>query len=121
MTAVFIALVLMTTPGPPLNAVETARAEAIMQEIRCVVCDGQSIADSDAALAMDMRYFVQVRVARGDDSAAIRAELAERYGDEVLLRPTFEWRTLPLWLAPLILLLAGGGMLVFAGRGGQKS
>lgn len=120
MTAILAALFLMTTPGPALNAVETARAEAIMQEIRCVVCDGQSIADSDAALAQDMRRFVRVRVARGDDSAAIRAELAERYGDEVLLRPPFDWRTLPLWLAPLIFLLAGGGMLVLAGRGGRK-
>ncbi|MEE2567311.1 cytochrome c-type biogenesis protein [Hyphobacterium marinum] len=116
MIALVTAILLTATPGPTLNAVETARAEAIMQEIRCVVCAGQSIADSDAALAQDMRHFIRVRVARGDDAASIRAELAQSYRDEVLLRPPFDWRTLPLWLAPLIFLLAGGGMLIMASR-----
>tara|TARA_R110002072_G_C7684584_1_gene511727 strand:+ start:144 stop:503 length:360 start_codon:yes stop_codon:yes gene_type:complete len=116
MIALLVALGLAATPGPALSAIETAEAQAIMQQIRCVVCDGQSIADSDAALAQDMRVFVTSRVAAGQNAADIRAALAERYGDEVLLRPPMDWRTAPLWLAPLLLLIFGGGMLVLAAR-----
>ena len=114
---VLIALALLMTPAATqLNAVETARAESIMQEIRCVVCAGQSIADSDAALALDMQEYVRARVAAGSNAAEIRASLSERYGDEVLLRPPMDWRTAPLWLAPLFLLIGGLGLFFMASR-----
>ena len=116
MTGITLAIALLITPGTPLTAVETARAEAIMQEIRCVVCAGQSIADSDAALALDMQAYVRVRVAEGRNAAEIRASLSERYGDEVLLRPPMDWRTAPLWLAPALLLLGGLGLLFAASK-----
>lgn len=99
-----------------LTPAQEDEAHAIMQEIRCVVCAGQSIADSDAALAEDMRGFVRERVAAGDAAADVRAALAARYGDAVLLRPPFAWHTAVLWLLPLALLAGGGTMLFTASR-----
>ena len=78
-----------------------------MQELRCLVCQGQSIADSDADLAGDMRALVRERIAAGDSPAAIRAWLIERYGDWVTFRPPVQPLTWPLWAAPILLLAAG--------------
>jgi len=86
---------------------QEARAQALMQELRCLVCQGQSIADSDADLAGDMRALVRERIAAGDSPAAIRAWLIERYGDWVTFRPPVQPLTWPLWAAPILLLAAG--------------
>ncbi|MEN0652553.1 MULTISPECIES: cytochrome c-type biogenesis protein [Hyphobacterium] len=99
-----------------LSPVQEDQARAIMQEINCVVCSGQSIADSDAALAQDMREFVRRRVAEGDRASEVRAALASHYGDEVLMRPPFAWRTAFLWVLPVLLLIGGGAMMVSASR-----
>lgn len=88
-----------------------ARAEALMQELRCLVCQGQSIADSDAELAADMRDLVRRRIAAGEQPSDIRAWLIERYGTWISYRPTAEPTTWPLWAAP-ILLLGTGAVLV---------
>ena len=85
-----------------------ARAEALMQELRCLVCQGQSIADSDAELAADMRDLVRRRIAAGEKPSDIRAWLIERYGTWISYRPTTEPATWPLWLAPLVLIGIGG-------------
>lgn len=85
-----------------------ARAEALMQELRCLVCQGQSIADSDAELAADMRDLVRRRIAAGEEPSEIRAWLIERYGTWISYRPTAEPATWPLWLAPLLLIGIGG-------------
>src|SRR5215216_315673 len=69
---------------------QEARADALMEELRCLVCQGQSIADSDAELAGDMRALVRERIADGDDPTAIRAWLVERYGDWVSFKPPVE-------------------------------
>lgn len=87
---------------------QEARAQALMQTIRCVVCQGQSIADSDADLAGDMRAIVRQRIAGGEKPEAIRAWLVSRYGRWVSYRPPVEPLTWPLWAAPLVLLLIGG-------------
>ncbi|MGH6784522.1 MAG: cytochrome c-type biogenesis protein, partial [Sphingomicrobium sp.] len=87
---------------------EEARAMALMQELRCLVCQGQSIADSDAELAGDMRDLVRRRIAAGERPGAIRAWLIERYGSWISYKPTTEPAALLLWLVPLVLLLAGG-------------
>lgn len=84
-----------------------ARAEALMQELRCLVCQGQSIADSDAELAADMRDLVRRRIAAGEKPSDIRAWLIERYGTWISYRPTAEPATWPLWAAPLLFLAAG--------------
>jgi len=87
---------------------QEASAQALMEEIRCLVCQGQSIADSDAELASDMRDMVRRRIASGEKPSAIRAWLIERYGPWISYRPPAEPVTWPLWIAPILLLLAGG-------------
>ena len=93
---------------------QEAKAQALMEELRCLVCQGQSIADSDADLAGDMRDLVRRRIAAGEKPEAIRAWLIERYGDRISYRPTAEPINWPLWAAPVILLIFGGAMV--AGR-----
>jgi len=84
-----------------------ARARALMEELRCLVCQGQSIADSDAEIAGDMRHLVRSRIAAGEPPGQIRAWLVERYGHWVSYRPPSEPIGWPLWAAPLVLLGLG--------------
>ncbi|MFL6755470.1 MAG: cytochrome c-type biogenesis protein CcmH [Sphingomicrobium sp.] len=86
---------------------QEAKAQALMAELRCLVCQGQSIADSDAELAGDMRDLVRRRIAAGEQPAAIRAWLVQRYGTWISYKPTAEPAAWPLWLAPLALLALG--------------
>lgn len=90
---------------------QEARAKALMEELRCLVCQGQSIADSNAELAGDMRALVRQRIAAGESPEQVRAWLVERYGDWVSYRPPVEPVTWPLWAAPLLLLLGGAWLL----------
>jgi cytochrome c-type biogenesis protein CcmH len=85
-----------------------ARARALSQELRCLVCQNQSIDDSNAELARDLRVLVRERLSAGDSDAAVLAFVEARYGEFVLLRPRLRLHTLLLWLTPL-LLLAGAG------------
>jgi cytochrome c-type biogenesis protein CcmH len=84
-----------------------ARARALSRELRCMVCQNQSIDDSDAPLAKDLRVLVRERITKGDSDEQVMDFLVSRYGEFVLLKPTFEWHTAILWLTPLIVLLAG--------------
>ncbi|MBV9970831.1 MAG: cytochrome c-type biogenesis protein CcmH [Xanthobacteraceae bacterium] len=93
-----------------------ARARALSRELRCMVCQNQSIDDSDAPLAKDLRVLVRERLTKGDSDEQVIAFLVSRYGEFVLLKPTFEWHTAILWLTPLIVLLAGATALVAAVR-----
>ena len=93
---------------------QEAQATALMEELRCLVCQGQSIADSDAEIAGDMRDLVRRRIASGERPSAVRAWLVERYGNWVSYRPPSGPIAWPLWLAPLLLL--GGGALVARSR-----
>ena len=88
-----------------------AKAEALMEELRCLVCQGQSIADSDAELAGDMRDLVRRRIAAGDKPADIRSWLIRRYGTWISYKPTDEPAAWPLWLAPLALLAVGAFLI----------
>jgi cytochrome c-type biogenesis protein CcmH len=90
---------------------QEAQAQALMEQIRCLVCQGQSIADSDAELAGDMRDLVRRRIAAGDKPDTIRAWLIQRYGTWISYKPTAEPAAWPLWLAPLALLLVGAFLL----------
>lgn len=83
------------------------QARALMETLRCVVCQGQSIADSDADMAGEMRALVRQRIARGEAPEAVRTWLIARYGDYVSYAPPLRAATLPLWLAPLVLLALG--------------
>src|ERR1700759_484758 len=90
-------------PDPRLEA----RARALSHELRCMVCQNQSIDDSDAPLAHDLRVLVRDRLKAGDSDGQVIDFLAARYGEFVLLKPRFEWHNAPLWLAPLALLIVG--------------
>ena len=90
---------------------QEAQAQALMEQLRCLVCQGQSIADSDAELAGDMRDLVRRRIAAGEKPGAIRAWLIQRYGTWISYKPTAEPAAWPLWLAPLALLLVGAWLI----------
>jgi len=85
-----------------------ARAREISAGLRCLVCQNQSIDDSDAPLARDLRILVRERLQAGDSDTAVRDYLVARYGDFILLKPPFEAGTLLLWLTPVLALVAGG-------------
>ena len=89
------------------------RAREISSGLRCLVCQNQSIDDSDAQLAKDLRLLVRERLVAGDSDQDVRNYLVQRYGEFVLLKPTFKAHNLLLWLAP-VLVLALGALGVFA-------
>jgi cytochrome c-type biogenesis protein CcmH len=88
-----------------------ARARVISQELRCMVCQNQSIDDSDATIAKDLRLLVRERLSAGDSDSQVIAYIHARYGDFVLLRPPFNPSTFLLWLTPFLILMAAGFML----------
>jgi cytochrome c-type biogenesis protein CcmH len=100
-----------------------ARARVLSKELRCMVCQNQSIDDSDAPLARDLRILVRERLQAGDSDAQVIDFLVARYGEFVLLKPRLSWHTALLWLGPAAVLLIGAfGLLLVArryrGRGG---
>jgi cytochrome c-type biogenesis protein CcmH len=99
-------------PDPQLES----RARGLSHQLRCMVCQNQSIDDSDAPLAHDLRVLVRERLKAGDSDPQVIDFLVARYGEFVLLKPRFEWHTAPLWLAPIALLLVGGLTLFVAVR-----
>ena len=112
---VLLALLLLLTPATALDPGEALadpilekRARALSQELRCLVCQNQSIDDSDAPLARDLRQMVRDRLLAGDDDDAIRAAVVERYGEFALFRPRIGPHTALLWAMPLLILLLGG-------------
>ena len=84
-----------------------AQASALMQTLRCLVCQGQSIADSDADMAADMRALVRERISAGETPDQVRQWLIDRYGDYVSYDPPLSAATAPLWIAPLMLIAIG--------------
>jgi len=92
-----------------------ARARALSAELRCMVCQNQSIDDSDAPLARDIRLLIRARIAQGESNDHVRAYLVSRYGDFILLKPPLKAETLLLWLAPPLVLCAGLAA-IFVGR-----
>jgi cytochrome c-type biogenesis protein CcmH len=93
-----------------------ARARALSQELRCLVCQNQSIDDSNADLAHDLRVLVRERLTAGDSDVQVLAYLTSRYGDYVLLRPPVEPATYLLWFGPPALLLVGGIVILVGWR-----
>ena len=96
-------------PDPRLEQ----RARALSQHLRCMVCQNQSIDDSEAPLAKDLRLLVRERLKAGDSDPQVIDYMVARYGDFVLLKPRFSWQTVVLWLTPAIVLVVGGvGLLI---------
>jgi len=97
-----------------------ARARHISQELRCVVCQNQTIDDSDAPLAHDLRVILRERLLAGDSDEEAKAYLVKRYGNYVLLKPPFQSDTLLLWLGPFLVLGLGGVVAGFYIRGRSR-
>lgn len=95
-------------PGDRLdNPAQEAHAERLFTEIRCIVCQSESIDDSEAELARNLRQRVRAEVAAGRTDAQIKADLVHSYGEFILLRPQFSWANSLLWLGPFAVVLAG--------------
>ena len=109
----------VTATAAPLVFSDTgqeARFHALTAELRCVQCQNQSLADSDALIAQDMRRQVLALMQQGQSDSQIRAYLVQRYGQFVLLKPRFERKTLVLWGTPVALLVIGAIAMAFAAR-----
>lgn len=91
---------------------QEAAAQELMETLRCLKCQSQSIADSDAPMAGDMRHQVRIRIAAGEDPEAIRGWLMQRYGDYVSYKPEVSSSTWPLFAIPLLLALVAGAILL---------
>ncbi|MBY5671843.1 cytochrome c-type biogenesis protein CcmH [Rhizobium leguminosarum] len=123
-----VALLLMAAPAFAVNPDEVladpaleARARALSAELRCMVCQNQSIDDSNADLAKDLRLLVRERISDGDSDEAVLNYIVSRYGEFVLLKPRVSVKTVLLWGAPVLLVLAGGlSLLVFARKRAGK-
>ena len=98
------------------DPVKESRARDLSRELRCMVCQNQSIDDSDAPLARDLRVLVRERLQGGDSDHQVIDFLVARYGDFVLLRPRFTWHTALLWLGPPATLIAGMVVLFVVSR-----
>lgn len=104
-------------PDRPLtDAAQEARAQALFEDVRCVVCQHESIADSPAGIAADMRRLVREEIASGASDQAVREDLVRRWGDYILFRPPVRWTTGLLWFGPFGLVLIGGLTMLWAAR-----
>jgi len=101
---------------PMADPAMEAKAREISRGLRCLVCQNQSIEDSNAPLAADLRHIVRERLSAGDDEAAIQKYLVDRYGEWVLLRPPVEPATFALWFGPFALLALGAGIILWRRR-----
>lgn len=98
------------------NPQQESRARALFKEVRCLVCQNESIDDSEADLAGDLRKVVRAQVAAGRSDAEIKRYLVDRYGEFALLKPSFSPGNAVLWLTPFVLVLGGGAVLILRSR-----
>ena len=121
-----VALVIFALLAPAGHAqaadVGDQRAHDLFNEIRCPVCSGQSIAESDVPVSVSIRQYVQQRLDAGDSDTVIKQNLVIRYGENILFEPALAPSTLPLWLAPWgALVLVFGALWYFSGRSRAES
>jgi cytochrome c-type biogenesis protein CcmH len=111
----FFSSVAFAVPAPESlpNPAQEAHARALQKEFRCLVCQGESIDESGAPLAADLRRLIREHVARGESDAQIRQYLVARYGQFILMKPPVEPETYALWFAPFLVLLLGGVSVAF--------
>jgi len=116
--AALAAVVCMAAASDPADRLADpaaeARARALFEQVRCLVCQNESIDDSDAELAHDLRQIVREQIKAGRSDAQVRGFLTDRYGEFVLLKPAFSWGNAALWLAPLLIVVLG--LLLLARR-----
>jgi len=126
---ILLALLVLLTFSPAFAArapetlsdpAQEARARALQKEFRCPVCQGQSLDDSNAPLAADLRHLIRERIVAGDSDEKIEQFLASRYGNFILMRPPFEISTYFLWLMPVLVLISGAAIATFVVVRAQK-
>ena len=115
-----LAQVTVQKPDIPLSAEQEARLAELLPDLRCLVCQNESLAESRAPLALDLKYEVRELVASGKSSQEIKQYLVDRYGDFVLFRPPFDPRTWLLWLGPFGLVLLALLVLMRQIRGSRR-
>jgi cytochrome c-type biogenesis protein CcmH len=98
------------------NPAQEAHARVLFREIRCVVCQSESIDESDADLAHDLRQLVRQEVAAGDSDAQVKADLVSRYGEFILLKPRFSPANAALWMMPFLVVALGAGVVFLRRR-----
>lgn len=113
----FIAAPLAPQPAFSQGASENERrAQELYYEVRCPVCGGQSVAGSDVSVARSIRDYINNSIEAGDSNETIKANLADRYGNDILFEPVVNAATLPLWLLPWVILLVFAGGIWFLTR-----
>lgn len=126
MTRILIVLLCLVFAGPAFavqpdeilkDPALEARARALSEELRCMVCQNQSIDESDASLARDLRLLIREHLVKGESDDQIMSYVVDRYGDFVLLKPRFTVRTVALWLTPFLVLLVAIAALLRRRRG----
>lgn len=109
-------------PGTLSDPAQETRARALQKELRCVVCQGESVDESGAPIAADIRRLIRERIAAGESDAQIKQYLVGRYGDFILMKPPLEPNTWLLWFGPVAVLLIGGAVgAVVVSRASRRS
>jgi len=108
-------------PGTLADPAQEARARALQKELRCMVCQGESIDESNAQLAADLRDLVRARIKAGESDDAIKRYLVARYGDFILMKPPFDANTYALWLTPFAVLIVAAGVAMWVVSRAAKS
>jgi len=99
---------------------QEARARALQKELRCLVCQGESLDESNASLAVDLRHLIRARIKAGQSDKQIVDFLVSRYGDFILMAPPFEAPTYALWLTPFAVLILGAGIAIWVVIGAKR-
>ena len=109
-------------PGTLADPAQEARARSLQKELRCMVCQGESIDESNAPLAADLRELIREHIKAGESDAAIKQYLVARYGDFILMKPPFDANTYALWLTPFAVLIMAAGIAIWVViRAGRKA
>ncbi len=123
LAAIFAGVLCIAAAADPADRLsdpaQEARARAIFADVRCLVCQNESIDDSEAELAGDLRRVVREQVKAGRSDAEIKRFLTDRYGEFVLMTPAFSWMNLALWGGPFLVVVLGAGLLVTRLRSGK--
>ena len=101
----------VTIERPLADAVQEQQAQAVFHALRCMVCEGQSLAESDAKLAVQMRAHIRTMAGEGQSAGQIEQFFRDSYGERILMAPPFEWRTALLWALPFLFMMVGGAVL----------
>jgi cytochrome c-type biogenesis protein CcmH len=116
-----VSLPALAAPESFSNPAMEQRARHLQRELRCLVCQGESLDESSAPLAADLRRLVRAHMAAGESDAQIKTFLVARYGNFILMDPPFEADTYALWLTPFVVLMAGGGVAFWVVRRARRS